>query len=362
MAVIMFITWALKLLFMQIPYILTVFVVVFLIVSPVSASLNKIASGSPVFIGEQDVDISSALNGCHSIAWWKAGADVNTAVADKSTEIYPINTASPLIYHYNFSRDFFAGSTGTWYCADRPPYYPVFVVEEPGINITVWDLDHNVDVTGKSVPIATNITYRIDTNLYQTLITKNRPNKNTDDSPFTVRLTDPRGNNVPLIYTGSIGKAKTVIVPFDSKPFITESLYYGKNGADWDHKARNLQSDLVYPDGTYTFVVSQDLNHMQASYASLPASVQDGRSTSSAFVTIEKEPFVATVTEPAKPVATVETLSTAVPAETPPSTQPATTLPTSVPVQKKTTYSPLPAWASIGAFIIAGLFLIRKRA
>jgi len=353
----MFITWALKLLFMQIPYILTVFAVIFLLVSPVSANLNKIAPGSPVFIGEQDVDISSGLNGCHTIAWWKSGTDINSAAPGKSTQIYPINTASPLIYHYNFSRDFFGGFTGTWYCADKAPYYPAFVVVEPQINISVWDLDHNADVTGQSVPVTTNITYRVDTNLYQALLFKNRPNKNTDDSPFTVRLVDPKGNNVPTFYTGSIRDAKTVIMPFDGKPFIDASPYYGKNGNMWDHRARNLQGDIIYPDGTYTFVVSQNLNRMMDDNTTL----RDGTVTRTATVTIEKEPFVATVTEAAKPVTTAETLTTPVQTRTSPPQVTATTLPTSEPVAKKTTYSPLPAWVGIGAFVLAGLFLIRKR-
>jgi len=361
MAVIMFITWALKLLFMQIPYILTVFIVLFLIVLPVSANLNKISSGSPIFVGESDVDISAALNGCHSIAWWKNGSASETATPDKKTEIYPLNTASNIIFHYNISPSFFGGSTGTWYCVDKAPYYPVFVVEEPRIDIKVWDLDHNVDVSGKSFPKTTNITYRIDTNLYPVLSLKNRPNKNPDDSPFTVKLMDPRGNSVPSIYTGNAGLVKTVILPFESKPYISESPYYWNNGIYWDHKAKNVQGDPVYPDGTYTFVVSQNLNHMQESYASASVAERNGKTTKTVLVAFEKEPFVATVTEVTKPVTTAETLSPAIPTLTSAPGQVAT-LPTATPIPKKTTYSPLPEWIGIIGLVIAGIFIIRKKA
>jgi hypothetical protein len=360
MDVIMFITWALKLLFMQIPYILIGFVVLFLIVSPVSASLNKISADSPVFIGETNVDISSGLNGCHTIAWWKPGADINAAAPDKSILTYPINTPSTPISHFNISRDLFGGATGTWYCADLKPYYPAFEVEEPWINISVWDLDNNKDVTGQSIPFGTNITYKVNTNLYKALLTKNRPNRNPDDSPFSVSLTNPLGKNVPGIYTGSIGKANAIILPFDSKPYITEPSYTWSSGADWDHRAKNLQGDTVYPDGTYSFVVTQNLNQMQDSY---PGGL-DGVTTKTALVALQKDVFVPSVTEQ---VATVATQSTAIPTLSATVSAPApsgqvTSLPTSTPVPRKTTYQPLPAWLGIAGLLIACIFIIRKRA
>jgi hypothetical protein len=359
MDVIMFITWALKLLFMQIPYIITVFAVLFFLISPVSASLNKISANSPVFIGESDIDISVALNGCHTIAWWKNGTDINTATPEKSTEIYPINTVTTSIYHYNISREFFSGYTGTWYCADLKPYYSVFTVEEPQIDIKVWDLDHNTDVTGTSIPLGTNITYRIDTNLYKVLVLKNRPDRNTDDSPFTVKLINPKGITVPTIYTGTMGKANTQILTFGSKPYVTESPYYWRDGAEWDHRARDLQGNVLYPDGTYSFILNQNLNHMQDSYASALAIDREGKITKTALVAFEKEPFVATVTEP---VTTGP--ATTVPAITLPPTsvvpEPVTTVATTSPVPKKTTYTPLPEWVGLIGLVIAGIIIVKK--
>jgi len=361
MSVIMFITWALKLLFMQIPYILTVFVVLFLIVSPVSASLNKISANSPVFIGEANVDISVALNGCHTIAWWKNGSDINKATPDKSTQLFPINTVSNLIYHYNFTREFYAGSTGTWYCIDQAPYYSVFSVEEPQLDIKVWDLDHNVDVTGKSIPKVSNITYRIDTNMYKVLVLKNRPDRNLDDSPFTVRLNNPNGMPVPSIYTGTMGKPGTQILSFDSKPYVTESPYYWKDGGEWDHKARDLQGDTVYPDGTYSFVVSQNLNHMQDNYAAALAADRQGITEKTAIVAFEKEPFVATVTESVTTPAATTPVPSSTQAFTQQPTEQTTPPPTTIPVAKKTTYSPVPEWLGIAGLVIAGIFIVRKR-
>ena len=54
----------------------------------------------------------------------------------------------------------------------------VFEVLEPQLDIKVWDMDLDQDVSGKSVPVSANIAYRVDTNLYQALKPLNRPDIN----------------------------------------------------------------------------------------------------------------------------------------------------------------------------------------
>ena len=124
----MFIIGGFKLLFMKIAFILPALVVIFLFVAPVAGSLNKISANAPIYIGESDVDISSGLNGCHTIAWWQEGKNINSDPAGKNITLFPINTASDVIYHYTFSPDVFTGYEGTWYCQDKSPYFPVFPV------------------------------------------------------------------------------------------------------------------------------------------------------------------------------------------------------------------------------------------
>jgi len=246
---------------MQGKYFLSVFCVIFLLVAPAAASLNKIAPGSPVFIGENDVDISSALNGCHTIAWWQNGTSRTSSPA-KNVTIYELNSVSEKIYHYNLSPEIFAGYTGTWYCEDTATRSPVFDLRDPQMTLKIWDLDHDVDVSGQTIPRATNVTYRIDTNLYKVLNYLNRPNSNPSDSFFTIKLTDPLGRNIANIYTGSYGGAKTLILPFDTNPYVSSTPYLWRNGNTWDHAARNLQGDPLYPAGTYTFTLNQNLNRM----------------------------------------------------------------------------------------------------
>lgn len=343
---------------MQGKYFLFVFCVIFLLAAPAAASLNKIAPGSPVFIGENDVDISSALNGCHTIAWWQNGTSRASSPA-KNVTIYELNSVSEKIYHYNISPEIFAGYTGTWYCEDSATLYPVFDLRDPQMTLKIWDLDHDADVTGMTIPRATNVTYRIDTNLYPVLNYLNRPNSNPADSFFTIKLTDPLGRNVANIYTGSYGGAKTLILPFDTNPYVSSSPYLWRNGNTWDHAARNLQGDPVYPPGTYTFTLKQNLNRMQESFATGSGTGPEGKITSTATVTfLASEPLaipttVVTVSS-TQPDATISVASTTVPTT-------ATATPTSSPVPKKTTYAPLPGWIALLGLGICGFITIIRR-
>ena len=340
---------------MQGKYFLFTFCVIFLLIAPAAANLNKIAAGSPIFIGEKDVDISSALNGCRTIAWWQNGTSPNGSPA-KNVTLFEINTISQNIYHFNVSPEQFSGYTGTWYC-EEPPTFPVFDLRDPSVALKIWDLDNDQDVTGKTIPRATNITYRIDTNLYPALKYLNRPNSNPSDSFFTVKLTDPLARNIPNIYTGSYGAAKTQILPFDTNPYITSSPYFWKNGYLWDHAARNIQGDIIYPPGTYSFTLTQNLNNMQESFASNEGNESEGKTRSSATITfLAPEPLVVTTS-----ASTVSTTLPEVTISTPATTVTATAIQTSLTVAKKTTYTPLSGWIVLLGVGIAGFLAVVRR-
>ncbi len=339
---------------MKIAYILPALVAIFLIVAPVAGTLNKISGNVPVFIGESDVDISSSLNGCHTIDWWPSGRNINSDPPGKNISIVPLNSVSDQIYHYTFSPDVFTGFTGTWYCEDRSPHFPVFSVNEPEISVKIWDLDNNMDVTGQSIPFGTNITYRIDTNLDDAINYISRPNANPTDSFYSVAMTDPRNRPMTNLYTGSAGNTNTVILPFDARPFIMASPYYGKNMKDWSHSARDPQGIRLYPEGTYLISVRTNLNHMAETYATSKVTDTIGKISSTATVTLLPEVFVA-------PVMTEQPSGSAEITISPP----ATTLPsgplTTSPIPKKTTYSPLPVWITLVAAGACGIAILIRR-
>jgi len=344
---------------MQIKYIFCALIVIFLVCSPAAASTKKIASGAPVFIGETGLDISSAIRDCKVIAWWPDETAMSGPAA-KNITIQRVNDVILPVNNFNISPDLFSGYPGNWYCEDKKPTFVVLNVHEPQISIRVWDLDKNEDITGKAVPVTTNITYRIDTNLHQVLSYANRTELTPADGFITVTLTSPAGKDMKNIYTGSVGSPTTQILIFDSTPFMTSPTYYGRNLEAWNRLSRDSTGGYLYPTGTYTFSLVQNLGGMQESYAS--ADMKDGRTTSSASVTFIplESPVTQTATEPAgTPVLTPPGAISPTPAVTELVVTPVAT--TMEEPTAKVTYSPLPAWAGILGLAGAMTLLAQRR-
>jgi hypothetical protein len=163
----------------------------------------------------------------------------------------------------------------------------------------------------------------------------------------------PIGN----LYTGSAGNKNTLIIPFDNNPFITTSPYYGKGGKDWDHTARNKNAEPLYPLGTYTFTLKQNLNNMKDTYTSLNNPAYAGRITQTATVTFVQDNNTITtpvITQPLVTTPPVTSMTESPTAET-------TEVPTSSPLPVKTTYSPLPEWIALSGIVVAALFILSKK-
>jgi hypothetical protein len=360
MNVIIFIIRVLKLLFMHAKYFFLAVVVIMAAISPAAGSLTKISAGAPVYIGEQNLNIAAGLQGCRVIAWWANGTDTNAPPAKNVTIIKNIDD-SDIAYRYTIDPAIYSGYTGTWYCEGKKPLRAVFEVLKPQISVRFWDLDKDMDVTGKTIPLTANITYRIDTNLDKALQLRYRPDMHSLDSFYTISLTDPGNKELSLVYTGSYGRADFNSVIFDKNPIISATPYFWKDGSAWDRTSKNKQGDFIYSVGTYTITVNQNLNHMQEMYSNTPAADRAGVLGASATVTFVKP-------EPT-PVQTVTTRSntssgtvTTKPAGTPSSTLTNAGIPvsrTTVPV--KTTYAPLPFWIVLIGLGIALPYAARQR-
>lgn len=360
MNVIIFIIRVLKLLFMYAKYFFLIFVVILAGISPAAGSLTKITADAPVYIGEQNLDISSGLQGCHVIDWWANGTDMAEPPQKNVTVIRTLEDTE-IAHSYTLSPEIYSGYEGTWYCEDKKPPRAVFEVLQPRLSISIWDLDKNEDITGKTVPLNTNITYHIDTNLDRALQYRYRPDINPRDSFFSVTLTDSRGNVLPSLYSGSYGKADAQIIPFENTPFISASPYIWKDGSAWDRTSRNAQGDYLYPAGTYIFTVKQNLSHMEEMYGSIPSVNRIGLLEASATVTFTK-PDSASV----QPTTTTGAVSSGV-VITSPAAAPVANLtytpvsPTRTTVPAKTTYAPLPLWIVLSGLGIAFTCTARQK-
>ena len=338
-------------------FFLGVVLVLLLVFPPVDALTNKIPAGAPVFIGESDIDITPAIKDCHVIGWWPDEGNI-TGKAAKNLTLKQLNEANGKVAHFNVSPDIFTGYTGNWYCEDKEPKFLIMSVVEPTLAFKVWDIDNDKDVTGQSVPLTTNITYRIDTNLNQVLSYSNRTDLNPSDSFYTVTMANPSGKVLTTIYTGSVGGADTQILFFDTNPFITTPTYLGKNlGSSWNRQSRDASGGFMYSPGVYTFTVSQNLNHMQELYRSSGISDLNGIATGSASVQFQPLESLSTA-----PTTAQQTNITSVP-KTIPTTEiiPVTSVPTQATPEPKTTYSPLPWSIIIVGLGIAGILFAKSQ-
>jgi len=338
---------------MKLNRLVPVLILLFVVIAglPVSASLSKVAAGAPVFIGERNIDISSGMNSHTVIAWWPQGSDRSGEPA-KTVDVGTSATS------FTIDPAVFGGYTGTWYTHDTKPDIPVFVLYEPRYNLSVWDVDTDKDITGQSVPMSANITYRIDTNLYMALDYAKRPDYNPSDGFYTVKLTSPSGTSIPQIYTGDIGASTTQILKFDSAPFIKSSPYTWANGPAWDRNAKSTDGTAVYSTGTYTFTATQDLNHMSESYTGTDAigtvTSGDRKVTFIADAFTTSPTVIPSLTAP-KETATTITTATATQQQTVTKQVTATTVPV------KTTFTPLPAWITVAGLGIAAVALLVRR-
>jgi hypothetical protein len=132
-----------------------------LLAAPVMAgAFTVIQPGGTVYIGEQGLDITRALNGDSTIGWWASGAAIATSSPDSQM---PISSPS----NFYVSSSAFGQYTGTWYRINAlgKPNGSAFVVADPSLAIRVIDTTVNIDVTNKWIPRGDQAAFIIDSNL-----------------------------------------------------------------------------------------------------------------------------------------------------------------------------------------------------
>jgi PGF-CTERM protein len=167
---------------------------VLMAIAPVSAKIaengTQIQLGSTVFIGEEGLNLTQAMNGAFTgiasdsaqiynvpadlrIGWWASAAQITTTAPTRIINLdgrYKTFVVAPAD---------FVGYTGNWYLIDNGSGTnaarlavttglptAVFNVQDPTLDIKVWDLANNLDVTGKSVPQGSDLAFKIETNMY----------------------------------------------------------------------------------------------------------------------------------------------------------------------------------------------------
>jgi len=328
-----------------------------------STPISTINPGNTVFIGEQGLDITAAMQGDTQLGWWASGASISTS---SPSQIVPVPDPSS----FSVSPYQFGAYTGTWYHLSPAGKVngSAFTVMDPQLDLRLEDTTVNVDVTDKWVPTGDDILFRIGTNL--AAITQ-RPS--VSSVPITIKVQSPSGG-VYSALLNSQGYATTIVdIPVTSADYSTAPI--------WNTGVRD-----TYSPGTYTIWAVCNVNSMNNNYNQVGKTIsqqvtllnQDNNPliVNPGYVTNPATPVITAVTPtvPATsvpttpvtvittpvtsattPVTTITTSSTTTPSETIP---PAATTPTTTP---KSTMSPGFDGALVVLAAIVGMIACTKR-
>jgi len=289
----------------------------FLIGSVGAASqISTINPGNSVFIGEQGLDITAAMQGDTQLGWWASGASISTSSPDYTT-------SAPNPGSFSVSPAEFGTHTGNWYhlSASGKANGSAFTVLDPQLDLRLEDTTVNVDVTNKWVPTGDDLRFRIGTNLVS--ITQ----RGVSSVPITIKVQSPTGGVYSALANSAGTTSSIVDIPVTSADFTPLLL--------WNTGSRDL-----YPPGTYTIWAVCNVNSMNDNYG------QTGKTTSQqvSLLDQDKNPLIGNkgyVTNPTTQVTTIVTNTiptTTIPETT--ATAPSVTitaLSTTIPPETKTT-------------------------
>jgi hypothetical protein len=214
-----------------------------LMVGPASGAITTISKGNTVFIGEEGLDISGAMDGDTQIGWWASAASIAG-----SAPSYTVLVSNPMAFFISPST--FGSQTGVWYRLDPSGSTngTAFTVVDPTLDIRIEDTTVNVDVTDKWVPTDDEIRFRIDTNLVA--VTQR---SGVGSVPITIYVQDPSGGTLTALIDRSGTSNSIVDIPVTTTPFYTGSI--------WDTGKRS-----IYTPGTYRIWAECNVNSMKDNY------------------------------------------------------------------------------------------------
>jgi hypothetical protein len=352
-----------------------------------AAPISTIAQGNTVFLGEEGLDITAALNGAYygeacgayvdyanltgiphltQIGWWASAADISSTSPSRT-----IDTVSRYTSMMIAPSDF-VGYTGNWYLlgangrAWSPPVPGcgcsvsgctaalVFSVQDPNLDMRVEDATLGYDATNGWIPLDDEVRFRISTNLYQ--ITQRT---GVSAVPIRIYVRSPDGATLSAL-TNKAGTTTSLLdIPVTTTPFIT--------GPIWDTGLRDS-----YPPGTYTIWAECNVNSMKDNYDVIGKTI----SNNAGMLSQEQNPLIVANTRTTVPttvatsapttvktsVATTvqTTVTTPVTVLAPPPTTPPTTPPTALPTATPTKSPGFESVLAGCALLIALAWSVRK--
>jgi hypothetical protein len=247
-------------------------------------TLKVVSQGNEVFIGEEGLDITTAVGNATQLAWFASGTSPATDAPG-----YILNINPPKNYYV--APDIFAGKTGTWYRWIGGNQGIAFEVVDPVVKIRICDQNTKKDVTGKSVPPNSVLNFLIETNIYT--IIQQRCGDKPVPGFVTIRVRAEKGRTIAALPTLAT-TFTTLQMPDGSQKALTglavdgETWFWvakGDKNQGWATGALDSSGSRMYPAGTYLIRAELDLNRIRDNYKAPDGSDYTGK-TVTAIATI----------------------------------------------------------------------------
>ncbi len=291
-----------------------------------AAPISTIASGNTVFLGEEGLDITAAMNGDTSIGWWASAASIAT-----TSPSYTIPVSSPASFFVSPTE--FMGKLGVWYRLDAggKANGTAFLVADPNLDLRVEDATLDYDATNGWIPTGDEIQFRITTNLVQMT-----QRAGVSSVPIKLVVESPDGARYSALTNRAGVTTSLSDIPVSTSPYST--------GPIWDTSRRDTN-----PYGTYSIWAECNVNSMKDNYGAVgktytrdagvlyqeqnPLITLNTRTTAATAATTAQATVTTVATTMATTVTTPPTVvtTTAVPVTTMPPTTAATPAPTRSP-------------------------------
>jgi PGF-CTERM protein len=244
--------------------VLIALVALAVLILPVSATLKTVPAGGDVFIGEQGLDISAGATAA-TLNWYASGTNPAT---DAPNAQITVGDAT----NFYVAPATFVGRTGNWYNAGSTNV--AIVVNDPSMDIKVWDNNAGKDVTGKSVVSGDFLNFRVETNTYSVATQRFGVNE-TPVGFITIKVKTADGATYTALWQSTTVSNSLV------NRFVDSSLWYWVNPptatTGWNTAVVDPSGAKVYKAGTYTVSAELNLNLIKDNYKAPDGSDYTGK-------------------------------------------------------------------------------------
>jgi hypothetical protein len=246
-----------------------------------------IDQGATLFIGEQGLDVTGALNEAYGserdsipmvtrIGWWAWASDLYITSPSKTIDLgvnkrYADMTVAPAD---------FVGYTGNWYLLNAYGIAPastnsvVFIVAEPSVGKLLMGSANSgpQPINGQTVTRGEIINFQIPTNMSNLRLSTHRGPFSEDDGFMDIRVQDPTGALLTSVAFSSGDHAQSGTMNllkncgYDTLSGPEACSIPANTWQGWDTAAKDSNGQYLYPAGTYTLWAESHLNNMKNYY------------------------------------------------------------------------------------------------